>query len=189
MAKFGKNKRKVVALQGISSIDYSVGLQKNPMNENDPERAYATVQYGERVKLPQLAEHIKSHGSPYTRDVILGVAEALIDCIREFVCEGHKVELGDLGTFYVTITSKGAASLQAFTAENITDAYAKFEPGGYLVDLRDHIVWNRTVNRRMQRLAKKLFDAGKLTPKQWEDFLSGDADFTIDTDGNMVPNE
>ena len=187
MAKFEKNKRKAIALLGTASIDYSVGLQGNPMNENDPQKAYASIQYAERVKLPQLAQHIMEHGSPYTRDMIVGVTAALIDCMREFLIEGHKVELDDLGTFYVTISNKAAKSIKEFTAANIEDAWVEYEPGGYFVDLKNSITWNKTVNRRMQAVAKKLFEAGRLSSKQWADFLKGDADFSIDAEGNIVP--
>ena len=185
MAKFERKKRSAIALKGTASIDYSVGLQKNPMNENDPEKAYASIQYGERVKLDQLAQHIKSHGSPYGRDVILGVCTALIDCMREFIMEGHKVELGDLGTFYVTISCKGAKTVEEFNAtENIVDAYVEYEPGGYFVDLKDNIQWNHVVNRTIQRAAMQAFKAGRITKEQMEAIRKGELELAA-----VVPEE
>ena len=169
MAKFARKKRSAIALQSVASIDYSVTMRRNPMNENDPSKAYASVQYAGTAKLDQLAQHILDHGSPYTRDMIIGVATALVDCVREHVLEGYKVELGDLGTFKITISNKGAKSLDEFKAEtNIDDALVEYEPGGYFVDLKDRIQWNQVVNRTIQRAAMRAFKAGRITQSQME---------------------
>lgn len=167
MPKFARKKRSAIALKGIGSMDYSVQMYPNAMNENDPERAYATLQYNGTVKLEQLAAHIASHGSPYTRDMVIGVVTAVIDCIKEHVVEGYKVELADLGTFKVTIKNKGAESIDKFNAEtNITDAYVEYEPGGYFVDLKDSIGFNKVVNRTIQNAAQQAFNAGRITKEQ-----------------------
>ena len=174
MAKFARKKRSAIALKGVGSMDYSVQMYPNGMNENDPERAYASLQYNGTVKLEQLAAHITSHGSPYTRDMVIGVVTAVIDCILEHVVEGYKVELGDLGTFKVTIKNKGAESLDKFNAEsNITDAYVEYEPGGYFVDLKDSISFNKVVNRTIQNAAQKAFNTGRITKEQLEAIRKG----------------
>lgn len=63
MAKFARKKRSAIALQSAESIDYRVTMRANPLNDNDPERAYPTLQYAGTVKLEQLASHITTHGS------------------------------------------------------------------------------------------------------------------------------
>jgi len=187
MAKFASKKRSAVALQSAETMNYSVSMRPNPMNENDPHKAYANVQYAGTVKLEQLAEHIKSHGSPYTRDTIVGVATALVDCTREYVTRGFKVSLGDLGTFKVSITNRGAKSRKEFTPDNIDDAWVEYEPGGYFVDLRNEITFQEVPNRTVQAVAKKLVKDGTITQKQWELLLAGKADFTVDEQGNVTP--
>ncbi len=175
MPKFARKKRSAIALQGIGSMDYSVQMYPNAMNENDPERAYATLQFAGTVKLEQLAAHISSHGSPYTRDMVIGVATALVDCIREHVIEGYKVELSDLGTFKVAIKNKGAESIEKFNAEtNIIDAYVEYEPGGYFVDLKDQISFNKVVNRTIQNAAQQAFNAGRITKEQLAKIKKGE---------------
>ena len=150
MAKFASKKRSAIALQSPEAIDYSVQMHPNGMNENDPERAYASLQYAGTVKLEQLASHISEHGSPYTRDTIVGVATALVDCIREHVMRGFKVEIGDLGTFKLSIKSKGAETADKFTTDHIISLTAKFRAKGALSDLRKAARFNRVPTRKAQ---------------------------------------
>ena len=175
MAKFARKKRSAIALQSVASIDYSLTMRKNPMNENDPEKAYASIQYAGTAQLEQLAQHILDHGSPYTLDMIVGVATALVGCIREHVLEGYKVEVGNLGTFKLSIQSKGAKTLDEFEpTTNIIDTYVEYEPGGYFVDLKDNIQWNQVVNRTIQRAAMRAFKAGRITKDQMEAIRKGE---------------
>ena len=62
MGKFARKKRSALSLQNPGAISYSVQMRPNGMNENDPERAYASLQYAGTVKLEQLASHISEHG-------------------------------------------------------------------------------------------------------------------------------
>ena len=180
MAKFARKKRSALSLQSPGSISYSVQMRPNGMNENDPERAYASLQYAGTVKLDQLATHISEHGSPYTRDMIIGVTTAIVDCIREHVTEGYKVEIGDLGTFKLSIKSKGAESVDKFNpASNITDAYVEYEPGGYFVDLVGELQFTQVVNRTIQTAAMKAFKAGKITKEQLEAIRKGEMELGV----------
>ena len=177
MAKYALRKKKTVALSAVESINYSVAMRQNPQHENDPRKAYASLQYAGTVQLEQLAQHILSHGSPYTRDMIVGVATALVDCTREYVTRGFKVDLGDLGTFRITIAQMGANSREEFTSENINDAWVEYTPSGYFVDLSTEIQWNKVSSRKVQAAALKAENEGK-TAADWsttaEDENGGD---------------
>ena len=189
MAKYARKKRAAIALQSVEQMNYSVTMRKNPQNENDPKKAYASVQYEGTVQLEQLAEHIKSHGSPYTRDMIVGIATALVDCTREYLTRGFKVSLGDLGTFRIAIAQRAAKTKKAYTANNITDAWAEYEPGGYFVDLRDEINFTEVPNRLVQNVAAKLVKEGTITQEQWQAIMDGEATVEIDESGNLTPYE
>ena len=67
------------ANESIQSIKYSVAMMQNPAHPEEPQKAYANIQLNGIVSLGQLAQHIREHGSPYTRDVILGVITAIVD--------------------------------------------------------------------------------------------------------------
>ena len=190
MAKFARKKRNAIALQSVEAIDYSVAMRPNGMNENDPERAYASVQYAGTVKLEQLAAHIMEHGSPYTRDMVMGVTTALVDCIKEHVMRGFKVEIADLGTFKITIKSKGAESIDKFNpVTNIIDAYVEYEPGGYFVDLVGNLQFNQVVNRTIQSAAMKAFKEGRITKEQMEAIRKGQLELGAVTPENDGENE
>ena len=187
MPKYAKNKRSAIALQSVEEVNYSLSMRKNPMNENDPKKAYAKLQYEGLVKLEQLATHILDHGSPYTRDMIVGIATALVDCTREYLTRGFKVQLGDLGTFRLAIAQRAAKTKQAYSANNITDAWVEYEPGGYFVDLRDEINFTEVPTRLVQNVAAKLVKEGTITQEQWQAIMDGDATIEIDESGNVTP--
>ena len=135
----------------IQKVRYSLGLRKNPMNENDPKKAYANVQLTGTVSLPQLARHIKEHGSPYGRDVVLGVMTAICDCTREYLIQGFKVDLGDLGTFEPSIRQKGAETFESFTSDNITDYRAIYAMSSFFDDMRPEVQFQRVLTRKDER--------------------------------------
>ena len=112
MAKFKRKKLSDLSQKGTGIVQYSVGMHPNHMNENDPEKAYASIQYQGTVVMDQLAAHICEHNSVYSEGTVMGVITELVKCILEFVKDGYKVQVGQLGTFKLSIQSKGAESLE-----------------------------------------------------------------------------
>ena len=82
-----------------------------------------TMTYGE------LCKHMSEHNSVYGEDVCLGVANKLQNCMLEQLLEGKKVQFGDLGVFYLSVKSEGAATEDAFNlGQNIKGLYIRFRP-------------------------------------------------------------
>ena len=76
-----------------------------------------------------MAAHIADHGSPYTRDTVLGVLTAFRDCLVEIVSQGNGVKLDGLGTFYPTLESKGAESPVGYNInEYLRGVHIRFLP-------------------------------------------------------------
>ena len=76
---------------------------------------YGRVEHGDKImEIPDLADHIASHGSIYTKDVILGVLTKMASCMKELMLDGKKIKLADIAIFSAEITSKGAASYLAY---------------------------------------------------------------------------
>lgn len=48
------------------SINYSIAMLGNPIDEDAPKKAYAKSQYTNILTLDKFAGHIASHGSKYT---------------------------------------------------------------------------------------------------------------------------
>lgn len=66
------------------------------------------------MDINRFAEHIASHGCVYKRSDIVAILTMSVDCMREQLLAGQKIQLGDLGSFYISINSIGAASAKEF---------------------------------------------------------------------------
>ena len=62
-------------------------------------KAYASAQYAEVMDINRFAEHIASHGCVYKRADIVAILTMAVDCMREQLLAGQKIQLGDLGGF------------------------------------------------------------------------------------------
>ena len=94
-----------------SKIELQYDLKQNNMEGSRAfEKWYPRAVRTTTLNLRGLAEHIQSHGSLYTRDVVEGVMAKFRDCILELVSQGVAVKLDGLGTFYTTLEAKGADS-------------------------------------------------------------------------------
>lgn len=140
-------------------IDYSLSMKANPSNPDAPKRAYAQVQIKETYDLDKLSKHIAMHGSIWTEDIVAGVTKKFCKCVEELIIAGNKVELGDLGAFYPSVTSKGADDFDSFNPNvNIRKVRANFQRGTKFKDLRTSdlpVEFNLVLTRDEQAKAKK----------------------------------
>lgn len=116
-------------------IRYSTTMRSNPLKKEEPQKAYATAQSSEVVTLKKFSAHIESHGTAYSRADIGAILTMAVDCLRENLLAGKRIVLGELGTFFVSLQSKGATSLKEFTADNITAVNVNWTPGEEFVNL------------------------------------------------------
>lgn len=139
-------------------IDYSLGLRaSNPQMTDSEKKAYAYAQARETLNITQLAKHIQDHGSVFTKDTIVGCITAVVDCIREQLLAGNRIQVGDLGTFYVTLSSDGVANAHEFNpATHISAVNVKWDCGTGFDDLRQDATFNLVSTRKEQREQKKL---------------------------------
>lgn len=141
------------------AIKYSLSVRSNPMNPDLPKKIYANAQYNELIDLPALARHIQEHGSPFTRDVIQGVLSAAVDCLREQLVAGNKVDFGDLGSFYVSLRSEGVSKTEDFNPRtHIKSVDVKWSPSVYFENLKDDpdLKWEFAITHKEMAQAKKL---------------------------------
>ena len=89
-------------------INYSISLRANPSDQDAPKKAYANAQYSEIMTLDKFAEHISTHGSKYNRADIQAVLIQAVDCMREQLLAGQRIQMGDLGTFSIHIQQHGS---------------------------------------------------------------------------------
>ena len=71
--------------------------------------------------LDELAEHMESHNTPFSKGAIKGMITDMVACIRELVLQGIAVKIADLAILSIGIKNKaGAATEKEFTiAKNI----------------------------------------------------------------------
>lgn len=100
------------------AIEYKI--YKSNVNNGTKDRFYGRVTYKEMYDLPKLAAHMASHNTSFSRGQILAILTDIVKCIRELLIDSKKVRLDNLGIFHVSIRSKGAKTLEEFSAvENI----------------------------------------------------------------------
>lgn len=113
-----------------SGLPYAL-YQDNRSNSTHPGEWYARAKHLKTLTFEQFIKHIAEHGSNFTRAEIAGVLYKMQDCLLELLMQGYKVTIGDLGTFYLTITSTAAPTLEEFNVStNITAVNLRFLPSG-----------------------------------------------------------
>ena len=142
-------------------IDYSLSLRPvNPGNTESEKKVFASAQAREILDIEDLADHIQEHGSPYTADIIVGVARKLVSCIREQLLAGNKVGLGRMGSFYVTFSGEGVDNADDFNPQtHIESVNVRWERGDYFENLKDDTTFNLVFTRKEQAEQKKAMKA------------------------------
>jgi predicted histone-like DNA-binding protein len=136
-------------------INYSVAVRPNPGKDKTeyPTKAYAALQLTDVVSLDEFATHISEHGSVYNRGDILAILCQAVDCLREMILEGKKVQLGDLGAFYPSIRSTGAPTAAEFTSANIHRLTVNWSRGSSLVNMVGDASFRVMASRSVQSAA------------------------------------
>ena len=131
-------------------IDYSVYMMRNPLKPELPEKAYAKNQVSEIWPLEKFAKHIADHNGVFSRGTVKGVLSDTCECLVEQLLNGKKVELGELGTFGISLSSEGAPSVKEFSAKNIKAVNILFAPGPDFENLINRAEFNLVTSRAVQ---------------------------------------
>ena len=139
----------------LSKIRYSLCTRESQFARVQAPKTYANLQYNGKVNLSGLAAHMVEHGSKYEEGDILAILTNAVNCIKEMLLLGYKVELGKLGTFSNSIRQTGAASTSDYNpATNIIRLRARFSPGKALMDYKDEAEFEFVPIRKNQDLLK-----------------------------------
>ena len=138
-------------------VNYSLGTRAcNPGDAESAKKVYAYAQTRETVNIMSLAKHIQQHGSPFTRDVIVGVLTKTVDCIREELLNGNKVQLGEMGAFYVTLSGEGVDDAKDYNpAQHIKRVNVRWERGKEFDNLLPECTFYYVTTREQQAAARK----------------------------------
>ena len=134
----------------------------NPIDESKPAKAYAKAQVKEVMSFREFVNHISEHGG-YKRGQVKGVLSDMCSCLVEQLLEGKKVMLDELGNFWLSLSSEGAESCEAFSAKNITGVNIIFTPGEDFENLLSRASFNPVPSRSLQNAALKAEKKGEKT--------------------------
>ena len=113
------------------TVTYSVSPRVNPQKKDEAPKFYAQVQANGDCTIREMAERIQA-SCTVTKADVYAVLVALEDVIIEALQNGEIVRLGDLGTFQIGISGKGAPTEEEHTSALIKKARINFRPGNVL---------------------------------------------------------
>ena len=116
-------------------------------SRDETPKAYAKNQVSEIWTLEKFAKHIADHNGVYSRGTVKGVISDMCECLVEQLLNGNKIQLGELGTFGISISSEGAESIDKFTAKNIKAVNILFDPGKDFENMNDRADFNPVASR------------------------------------------
>ena len=124
------------------AINYSLTQRVNLKDATAPRKFYAIAKSSGEETVRQLATEISKRSGLSSSDVF-AVIEAFIDLIPERIAEGKIVRLGEFGSFYLTISSEGVETAEAFTSSLIKGNSLKFRPGKIVQKVLDTVEYSK----------------------------------------------
>ncbi len=144
-------------------IDYSIYMQTNSMDESASPKAYAKAQMRENVAFDDFVNHIADHNGVFSRGTVKGVISDACSCIVEMLLDGKKIQLGELGNFWISLSSNGTPTLEEFSAKNIKSVNIIFTPGEDFENLVGRAKFNLVSSRVAQAATLKTEKSGGTT--------------------------
>jgi predicted histone-like DNA-binding protein len=151
-------------------FDYSVAPKPNPRDREAVPKFYAMAQCRGIVNLDQFAKHIATHGCVYKRADIAAVLTMAVDCLKEMLLNGYKVELGDMGAFYLSLSSKGTVTAKEFNPIiHVKAVNVNWERGVGFLNLKEEAEFNLVTIRAYQKALLSAVKNGETTVNLLED--------------------
>ena len=123
-------------------VTYSVSPRMNPSEKGTPPKFYGHVQARGDVSLREMSDRIQQTCTVHKSDVY-AVLVALEDVITDALKGGEIVRLGDLGTFQIGISSKGAVTEEDYDESLIKKARINFRPGTALSGILGSLTYKK----------------------------------------------
>lgn len=92
--------------------------KRNPRDPEASPKVYLSAVHGRQIGVDELSEEVAERCSLRRSDV-QGVLVALMDIVPKEICRGNIVSFGDLGTFYVNVSSNGAETTEEVSVANV----------------------------------------------------------------------
>jgi predicted histone-like DNA-binding protein len=112
----------------IMTIKYNVMPRRNPRDPEAPPRYFPVVRSSGRTRQRDLARKGTKMSTMSAADLAAAM-EILLDLIPEELMAGNIVDLGDFGSFRLSVKAEGSDSAEAVTATHIKGVNVRFTPG------------------------------------------------------------
>lgn len=123
----------------MADLKYKVAPIKDPITKGV--KFYARKISYEKITGKELLARLQDN-SGMKGAVLSAACIAITNCIANFVCNGHSVQIGNLMSLRPTLTSKGAAALDNFKASNIKGCRVRARWGSDIAYLQDRKNYN-----------------------------------------------
>jgi len=123
-------------------VKFNATPKKDPRNLEAEPKYYATVKSDGRADTVTIAKSINSMSTVSIPDTA-AVLEAFLHVVPEKLADGKIVQLGDFGTFRITVSSEGAALPADLNVRSITDTRVIFTPGKRFKQMLDTIEFQK----------------------------------------------
>ena len=141
------------------NVTYSVAPRINPRDKEAAPKFYARAQANGDVSVREMAERIQA-SCTVTKADVQAVLVALEDVIIDALKVGEIVRLGDLGTFQIGLSGKGAETEEDFSVSLIKKARINFRPGVALAGILTSLTYSKVEPRASKSADKEEEEQG-----------------------------
>ena len=132
------------------TVTYSVVPRYNPADKEAAPKYYARAQANGDISVREMSERIQQSCTVHKADVqavLLALEDVIIDALKG----GEIVRLGDLGTFQIGISSKGAETEEDYDASLIKKARINFRPGLALTGVLGNLSYKKVAIKTVKK--------------------------------------
>ena len=132
------------------NVTYSVAPRINPRDKEAAPKYYGRVQANGDVNVREMSERIQQSCTVHKADVqavLLALEDVIIDALKG----GEIVRLGDLGTFQIGVSGKGALTEEDYTPSLIQKARINFRPGVALSGILTSLSFSKVAKKAVKK--------------------------------------
>ena len=130
----------------MANVKFSVVAKKNPVEPEAGAKFYACAQSAGVQSLEDMSKVIEKNCTLTSTD-IMAVLQAMDEVMRDQLCNGQIVRIGDLGYARLSLRSRGADSEDKFDSSLIKQARVVFTPSANTRRALMHLVYVKVEKR------------------------------------------
>jgi predicted histone-like DNA-binding protein len=119
----------------------------NPRDRESEPKFYAQARMSGEVSLREMCDRIQQ-SCTVTKADVHAVLVAMEDVFVDALKGGEIIRLGDLGTFRVSLSSKGSLTEKEYTSSLITKSRIIFRPGSVLSDALTNLSFSKLTEKK-----------------------------------------